>query len=249
LPRHDIHESRRHSGWGGDFATARSSAPLCRHSLAHGSLADQEALYRGWIAQFTDLPVEFTVIASQGSGRCLDREEYLRAIELVRTGEFDVVITEDLGRVCRRVIATRAKGERLARPELAEIEAMLRNGELNLLVVEDLGRLVRGVEVVRLCGIAVDFRTRVMAANDRIDTVESWEEDMIAACRDHVGHQEHTSKRLKHKLMNRFVKGVQLLLGWEIGPWRGSLEERLEILTASSPKELSHVRASPPLRC
>ena len=29
---------------------------------------------------------------------------------------------------------------------------------------------------------------------------------MISACRDHVGHNAHTSKRLKHKLMNRFQK-------------------------------------------
>src|SRR5262249_40899151 len=35
---------------------------------------------------------------------------------------------------------------------------------------------------------------------------DSWEEDVIAACRDHVGHNAHTSKRLKHKLMNRFLK-------------------------------------------
>ena len=59
----------------------------------------------------------------------------------------------------------------------------------------------------RLCGIAVDHGTRVLAPNDCIDTADaSWEEDVISACRDHVGHNAHTSKRLKHKLMNRFVK-------------------------------------------
>jgi hypothetical protein len=43
--------------------------------------------------------------------------------------------------------------------------------------------------------------------DDFIDTAEpTWQEDAIAACRDHVGHNSHTSKRLKHKLMNRFVK-------------------------------------------
>ncbi len=41
----------------------------------------------------------------------------------------------------------------------------------------------------------------------RLDTAdESWEEDLISACRDHVGHNAHTSKRLKKKLMNRFKK-------------------------------------------
>ena len=29
---------------------------------------------------------------------------------------------------------------------------------------------------------------------------------MISACRDHVGHNAHTSKRIKHKKMNRFKK-------------------------------------------
>jgi len=106
-----------------------------------------------------------------------------------------------------RVIATKGKGERLDRPELDEIEQMLRTRELDLLVMEDLGRLIRGTEAVRLCGIAVDHGTRVIAPNDCIDTADgSWEEDVISACRDHVGHNAHTSKRLKHKLMNRFIK-------------------------------------------
>jgi hypothetical protein len=110
------------------------------------------------------------------------------------------------GPVQYRVIATRGKGERLDRPELAEIEALLRTRDLDLLVVEDIGRMVRGTEAARLCGIAVDHGVRVLAPNDCIDTAEdSWEEDVISACRDHVGHNAHTSKRLKHKLMNRFV--------------------------------------------
>jgi hypothetical protein len=106
-----------------------------------------------------------------------------------------------------RVIATKGKGERLDRPELKEIEEMLRSRELDLLVVEDIGRIVRGAEAARLLGIAVDQGTRVVAPNDCIDTADdSWEEDVISACRDHVGHNAHTSKRLKHKLMNRFLK-------------------------------------------
>ena len=71
-----------------------------------------------------------------------------------------------------RVIATKGKGERLDRPELAEIEAMIRTGELDLLVCEDIGRMVRGTEAVRLCGIAVDHGTRVLAPNDCIDTAD-----------------------------------------------------------------------------
>ncbi len=111
------------------------------------------------------------------------------------------------GPVEYNVIATKGKGEWLERPELDEIEKLLRTGELDLLIAEDLGRIVRGTEAARLCGIAVDHGVRVLAPNDCIDTADdSWEEDVISACRDHVGHNAHTSKRLKHKLMNRFVK-------------------------------------------
>jgi hypothetical protein len=111
------------------------------------------------------------------------------------------------GPVEYRVIATKGKGEALDRPELADIEAMLRTGELDLLIVEDIGRLVRGAEAVYLCGVAVDHGVRLLAPNDCIDTAEdSWEEDVISACRDHVGHNAQTSKRIKHKKMNRFKK-------------------------------------------
>jgi site-specific DNA recombinase len=106
-----------------------------------------------------------------------------------------------------RVIATKGKGERLDRPELEQIEAELRKDELDVWIMEDLGRVVRGGEAVRLLGIGIDHGTRGISPNDYVDTIEpTWEEDALAACRDHVGHNAHTSKRLKHKLMNRFVK-------------------------------------------
>jgi hypothetical protein len=105
------------------------------------------------------------------------------------------------------IIATKGKGERLDRPELAQIEAEFRKGYLDLFVWEDLGRLVRGVEAVRLLGIAVDHGVRVIVRNDNIDTAnDTCEADAIKACADHVAHQSHTSRRLKHKLTNRFLK-------------------------------------------
>ena len=111
------------------------------------------------------------------------------------------------GPVEYRLISTTAKGEWLDGPELAQIEAMLRTRELDVLICEDLGRIIRGAAAQRLCGIAVDHETRVIAPNDCIDTAdETWEEDVIQACRDHVGYNEHTSLRIKFKLMNRFEK-------------------------------------------
>jgi hypothetical protein len=109
-------------------------------------------------------------------------------------------------------IATIGKGERLDRPELEQIEAEFRKSILDVFVWEDLGRLVRGVEAVRLLGIAVDHGIRVICPNDNVDTAnETWEADAIKACADHVAHQEHTSRRLKHKLKNRFVKYGQAM--------------------------------------
>lgn len=67
------------------------------------SLADQEAHYRRWLSENVDIPWTCEVIASQGSGENLERAEYLDLIE--RTAEFDLVLTEDLGRICRRVHA------------------------------------------------------------------------------------------------------------------------------------------------
>ena len=111
------------------------------------------------------------------------------------------------GLVEYRTISTINQGEILDRPELEKIEQMLRTRELDLLFCEDIGRIVRGVEAARLIGIAQDHRVRVIAPNDNIDTTNSsWEEDTIRACEKHVSHNTHTSKRIKQKLMNRFVE-------------------------------------------
>ena len=116
----------------------------------------------------------------------------------------------DIANVEFRRIATKGKGEDLTRPELTEIEAQLRTGDIDLLILDDIGRLVRGTEASRLIGIGVDFGTRMVSPNDCIDTDDQgWEEDVISACRDHVGHNAQTSKRLKQKLMNRFKRKGQ----------------------------------------
>ena len=81
---------------------------ICRISTAHQnekSLADQEASYRRWLDEHTNLPYEMTVLSGQASGESLDRAQYLRAFELVDSRQFDLILTEDLGRICRRVHA------------------------------------------------------------------------------------------------------------------------------------------------
>lgn len=105
------------------------------------------------------------------------------------------------------VIATKGKGERLDRPELAEVERLICTAEFDLMIMEDVGRLVRGTAAVELWGKAVNRRTRCIAPNDGCDTANpTWEEDLISACKDHVSHCAHTSRRIKQKQMNRFIR-------------------------------------------
>ena len=119
----------------------------------------------------------------------------------------EVVAELNSGPVEYRIIATIGKGEALDRPELAQIEDALASGELDLAVQEDIGRLVRGAEAAKLWGIAVDHGTRCIAPNDCCDTADdNWEQDLLNASAEHVGHNAHTSKRIKQKKMNRFKK-------------------------------------------
>ncbi|MFT4557278.1 MAG: hypothetical protein ACI92S_002642 [Planctomycetaceae bacterium] len=81
---------------------------VCRISTEHQderSLQDQEALYRKWLAKYWDGEIEVVVLASQGSGESLVRDDYFRLSALVESRKFDLVISEDLGRICRRVHA------------------------------------------------------------------------------------------------------------------------------------------------
>jgi hypothetical protein len=105
------------------------------------------------------------------------------------------------------VIATKGKGESLARPELELIEAAYRSGKYDLFVFDDLSRLIRGGKAAELLGIGVDNGTRTICVNDEIDTAkETWEQDALAACSENVRHNESTSRRIKQKCMNRFIK-------------------------------------------
>lgn len=69
------------------------------------SLGDQQSLQYRWLRQHTQLPFNITVVAGSGSGELLEREEYLRLKSLVSSSQYDLVLTEDLGRIARRVDA------------------------------------------------------------------------------------------------------------------------------------------------
>ncbi|HUQ72735.1 MAG TPA: recombinase family protein [Planctomycetaceae bacterium] len=69
------------------------------------SLADQIAYCREFLQQLTGLPCHIHVIQSQGSGEHLDRDELRELESLVEQKTWDLVICEDLGRICRRLHA------------------------------------------------------------------------------------------------------------------------------------------------
>jgi len=46
-----------------------------------------------------------TVLAGSGSGECLERAEYVSLLELIASEKFDAVLSEDLGRIARRIHA------------------------------------------------------------------------------------------------------------------------------------------------
>jgi site-specific DNA recombinase len=66
------------------------------------SLADQTAKAKDYVWHAYSGKVEWKIIQSRGSGEHLDRKELLEAEELIESGEFDLVISEDLARICRR---------------------------------------------------------------------------------------------------------------------------------------------------
>ena len=69
------------------------------------SLDDQQDIQRRWLDRHTDLPTDITVVAGSGSGELLEREEYQRLLASIESGQYDLVLTEDLGRIVRRVNA------------------------------------------------------------------------------------------------------------------------------------------------
>jgi DNA invertase Pin-like site-specific DNA recombinase len=66
------------------------------------SLEDQLAKHESFMAGLYSGQIEWKVIKSRGSGEHLDRTELNEVEVLIESGEFDLVIAEDLGRICRR---------------------------------------------------------------------------------------------------------------------------------------------------
>jgi site-specific DNA recombinase len=66
------------------------------------ALEDQEALYRRYVADHHDGPTDWEVFATRSSGELLDRRELFEISERIDSRRWDLLITEDLGRIARR---------------------------------------------------------------------------------------------------------------------------------------------------
>ncbi len=129
----------------------------------------QENLLRRAVAQSYKGPVDWTFISTCASGEHLDRDEITELILNVKTGQFDLVITEDLGRI------------------------------------------MRSVEVRTICGICVDFLTRLIAINDNLDTTDpNWPDHALFAGWQHEKHNETLSRRIKERKREKFLAGADL---------------------------------------
>lgn len=69
------------------------------------SLADQQTKCREYLADGYAGKIEYKILATQGSGECLDRSELRELEELIESRAYDLVVCEDLSRICRRARA------------------------------------------------------------------------------------------------------------------------------------------------
>ena len=130
------------------------------------SLEDQLAFYHEWLRANLDGEYDIHVISSRGSGELLDRAELIELSEKIDSGEYDLVITEDVGRIARRIHAS------------------------------------------LICEAAEDSKTRVVAINDHVDTLdENWLQNAFFATKRHESNNHDTSRRIQRSLRNRFLKG------------------------------------------
>ena len=162
---------------------------VCRISTEHQnemSLNDQLALYHEWAKKEYPDGYEMDKISSRDSGEALDRAEFLDLTERIESGRYDCVVTEDLGRMARRL------------------------------------------HTVLLCETGEDSKTRIVAINDRVDTlVKGWKQNAVFASLRHESYNEDTAYRIRRSLRGRFANGklpLRLIAGYESdGP--GCLEQ------------------------
>ena len=107
------------------------------------------------------------------------------------------------------MMATQGSGELLDRAEFIELSEKIASGEHDFVIAEDLGRIARRIQVMILCEAAEDSATRIIAINDRVDTLESesWRQNAFFATMRHESYNRDASNRIKRSHRNRFANG------------------------------------------
>lgn len=87
---------------------------ICRISgcarQKEASIEDQEDNARQSVAEIFDGPTHFEIIATKAKGEALDRPELERIATAYRSGEYDLVMIDDLSRLIRGGEAARLLG-------------------------------------------------------------------------------------------------------------------------------------------
>ncbi|TWU09751.1 recombinase family protein [Allorhodopirellula heiligendammensis] len=71
------------------------------------ALDDQRAKSKRLVSDHYDGEIDWKSIASRGSGEVIDRDSYREMEDLIDSGWPDLIVVEDLGRICRRLDALR----------------------------------------------------------------------------------------------------------------------------------------------
>jgi DNA invertase Pin-like site-specific DNA recombinase len=117
------------------------------------------------------------------------------------------------GRTKLRMLATQVSGERLDDEQLEKLKKLIRSGRHDLVLCEDLGRIVRRIDVIKVCELAEDNRTRLIAINDSIDTgCEDWRDKSVITAWKHESYNRDTARRIRRTQRNRFANGGMIRL-------------------------------------
>jgi len=105
------------------------------------------------------------------------------------------------------VMRSQGSGERLDRPELLKLEDIIENRQTDVIIAEDLGRIMRLTRAQAMCEDCEDANIRLIAINDRIDTIGKWKLAAMFASYKHEEANADTSERLQRQLDYNFMQG------------------------------------------
>jgi hypothetical protein len=111
------------------------------------------------------------------------------------------------------MLASQVSGERLDHNQLHKLKKLIRSGRYDLVICEDLGRIVRRVDAIKVCELAEDNNTRLIAINDSIDTGrDDWRDKSVFAVWKHESYNRDTARRIRRTQRNRFANGGMVRL-------------------------------------